>query len=233
VLDQDQMWENGLAARHLNGAIEGPLSVILCASRRKGRPLASPAGLLDRRRRSDCRPGKAHRRPRSHSPIAKEWPTGWFSQTHRPLSHRAQNFIFTSCCHQFLICRRSILGRVSPSYIRNRRGEYGCGPSFHDRRGRPRRTVHDLGVTGGVHPLKAVTGIIPSSPGGERHRVALHVVPVRHDVHRACCAACLADEAPADARPTPVLRQGIQPDVDPAIAGDASTYQRPNGATWR
>ena len=51
---------------------------------------------------------------------------------------------------------------------------------------------------------------------GEWHAHVLHVMPVRHDVHRSRSAAFLADKAAADRRPGQVLRQGIQSDVDHA-----------------
>ena len=51
---------------------------------------------------------------------------------------------------------------------------------------------------------------------GEWHAHVLHVMPVRHDVHRTRSAAFLADKVVADRRPGQVLRQGIQSDVDHA-----------------
>jgi hypothetical protein len=53
---------------------------------------------------------------------------------------------------------------------------------------------------------------------GKRHACILPVMPVRHDVHRTCSATFGADKAPADLRPGAILRQGIQSDVDQAIA---------------
>jgi hypothetical protein len=54
---------------------------------------------------------------------------------------------------------------------------------------------------------------------GEWHGGANPVMPVRHDVHRSCGAAFLADETPADRRPGQILGEDIQPDVDhPSIA---------------
>lgn len=43
-------------------------------------------------------------------------------------------------------------------------------------------------------------------------------MPVRHDMHRSCGAACRADHAQADARPRLILREGIEPHVHSAIA---------------
>lgn len=43
-------------------------------------------------------------------------------------------------------------------------------------------------------------------------------MPVRDDMHRSCGAACRADQAQADARPRLILRKGVEPHVDPAIA---------------
>jgi hypothetical protein len=42
-------------------------------------------------------------------------------------------------------------------------------------------------------------------------------MPVRDDMHRSCGAACRADEAQADARPWLILRECVEPHVDPAI----------------
>jgi hypothetical protein len=44
------------------------------------------------------------------------------------------------------------------------------------------------------------------------------VMPVRDDMHRSGGAARRADHAQADARPRLILREGVEPHVDPAIA---------------
>lgn len=85
---------------------------------------------------------------------------------HRPSPRRTQKFIRTAAqsrCHQFLICRPSILGRVSQRCIRSRRGEYERRPSLQGRRDRSRRAVHDLGVAGVVRLINSRATIIPES----------------------------------------------------------------------
>lgn len=43
-------------------------------------------------------------------------------------------------------------------------------------------------------------------------------MPIRDDMHRSRDAACGADQAQADARPRLILRECIEPHVDPAMA---------------
>jgi len=54
-------------------------------------------------------------------------------------------------------------------------------------------------------------------PSENGTHVPSRIVPVRHDIHRAYRATLLADQTPTDARPKLVLRQRVQPDIDPAI----------------
>ena len=56
---------------------------------------------------------------------------------------------------------------------------------------------------------KASTLPMPGKRNGSRS-----VMPVWHDVHRACDTTLLAYEATTDRRPWKVLRQGVQSDVD-------------------
>jgi hypothetical protein len=69
---------------------------------------------------------------------------------------------------------------------------------------------------------------------GEWHGVTGSVMPVRHDVHRTCDAAFLAEEVPTDRRPRQILGQGVQPDIDhPPIALTARTLDVAGHVTIR
>jgi hypothetical protein len=102
-----------------------------------------------------------------------------------------------------------------------------AGFSFHDRRDRPRRAIHDLGVTGGVRPLKS----------GDRHHP--FQPPGRTAPRGPSCRVSSARCSPSPPRRMPCRRgasrratnagpdAGYQPHVAPAIAGDVSA------AKWR
>src|SRR6476659_755418 len=54
-----------------------------------------------------------------------------------------------------------------------------------------------------------------------------HIMPIRHDVHRAGAAAFPTHQAPADARPRLILRQDIAPHIDNSpIALSAAALDR-------
>jgi hypothetical protein len=58
----------------------------------------------------------------------------------------------------------------------------------------------------------------PCPPPSERCGTAWHVMPIGHDVHGAGRSAVRAEEIGADARPRLTQRQGVEPDIDHAVA---------------